>query len=78
MTLNSYLDTDAARTVQALMSERVTLSVGLGIAGDQVIEKVLIDGQVFERVTYDRPAMMCEGRVRVASAPGTVVSQGML
>lgn len=78
ITLNRYLDTPAARTVQALISEQVTLSVGLGIAGEAVVEKVLIDGQVFERVVYDRPAMLCEGRVRVASAPGTVVSQRRL
>ena len=76
ITLGRYLDTPAARTVQALVSDRVPMSVGLGIVGlDETIDEFTSDdGRTWTRRTVKQGGL-CEGRIRLASAPGTRVSR---
>ena len=76
ITLARYLDTPAARTVQALVSDRVGLSVGLGIVGlDEVIDEFTSeDGRTWTRRTV-KEGGLCEGRIRLANAPGTRVKR---
>ena len=68
ITVPRYLDTPASRIVQGLVADGVTLGVTLGVAGTAVSEKVLIDGQLFERVTYEDDPVLCESRI-VMQAP---------
>ncbi len=75
ITLKNYLPTVASETVRNLVAAQVRMSVGVGIAGDYITEQVLIDGVSFTRRVLDQrgDGMLCEGRVRLADAPGTKV-----
>lgn len=79
ITLRRYLDTPASRIVQGLVSDRVTLGVGLGIAALESEQETFTgpDGREWTRTRIQQGAA-CEGRVRMQDAPGTSVSRRVL
>ena len=76
ITLSRYLDTGASRTVQALVSDRVPMSVGLGIVGldETISEFTSDDGRTWTRRQVDEGGL-CEVRIRLAPAPRTRVKR---